>query len=98
MYKILTLVRNSGENALLAPSLWSPYMIENITMVDDPDGKTDPDTGDIIQIEKIEIVEFETEDLVKLSDEVKKLLETIPKAKIKPVSDLTFTLDVLITP
>lgn len=98
MYKIDIIKREAGENALTNPLLKCPHMIEKKIMIDDPDGKVDPETGNIIKVEKIEVVEFETDNMTVLEDEVKKIIETIPKSKVRPISDLTFELDILITP
>ena len=88
-YKILLLKRGG-----LSP-LWSPYMIEKKIMQDDPSGAVDIE-GKPIQIEAIQMVEFETDVLETLDSEVEKILETYPKKDIRPICDLTFTIDALI--
>lgn len=91
MYKILILKRG-GEDPL-----WVEYKIIEKVMIDDPSGKTDPETGEIIQIETEVKKVFESDDLNKIQEEYDKINDNIGELSIMPICVLKVESNVIIT-
>lgn len=92
MYKIFILKRG-GEDPL-----WTEYKVTEKVMIDDPSGKVDPETGEIIKVE-VEIKKtFETDSLDELQVEYDKVDNELGQSLILPVGVLKVESNVIITP
>lgn len=92
MYKILIL-RRGGEDPL-----WGFHKITEKVMIDDPSGKTDLDTGEVIKIETEVTKVFEADNLTSVQTEYDKINDFIGEASILPVGILKVESNTIITP